>query len=53
MTPRFIYSTKKWVSILIIVFGVALLVQGIFPDEVQKGLDRIPNASEKIDEITH
>ncbi len=42
MTPRFIFKTKKWVSILIIIFGVFLLVEGIFPDQVQKGLDRIP-----------
>ncbi|GAB5400756.1 MAG: LysE family transporter [Aureisphaera sp.] len=42
MTPRFIFKTKKWVSILIILFGVFLLIEGIFPDQVQKGLDRIP-----------
>ncbi|MDC8005100.1 LysE family transporter [Aureisphaera galaxeae] len=42
MTPRFIIKTKKWVSILIILFGMFLLVEGIFPDQVQKGLDRIP-----------
>ncbi len=42
MTPRFIFKTKKWVSILIIIFGVFLLIEGIFPDQVQKGLDRIP-----------
>ncbi len=53
MTPRFIYKTKKWVSILILIFGVAMLLQGVFPEEVQKGLDRIPNASEKIDNLTH
>jgi threonine/homoserine/homoserine lactone efflux protein len=42
MTPRFIFKTKKWVSLLIIGFGVILLVQGIFPAQVQKGLDKIP-----------
>lgn len=52
MTPRFIYKTKKWVSILILIFGVAMLLQGIFPDEVQKGLDRIPNTSNKIEHLT-
>ncbi len=51
MTPRFVFKTKKWVSILIIIFGVALLAQGIFPDEVQKGLERIPKASDKIEEV--
>jgi threonine/homoserine/homoserine lactone efflux protein len=49
MTPRFIYKTKKWVSILILIFGVVMLLQGVFPEEVQKGLDRIPNAAEKIE----
>ncbi len=42
MTPRFIFKTKKWVSILIIGFGVLLLLQGIFPNEVKAGLERIP-----------
>ena len=42
MTPRFIIKTKKWVSILIVGFGVLLLIEGIFPSQVQKGLDRIP-----------
>ena len=52
MTPRFIYKTKKWVSILILIFGVMMLLQGVFPDEVQKGLDRISNASDKIENMT-
>lgn len=43
LTPRFVYKTKKWISILIIGFGALLLVEGIFPDEVQRGLDRIPS----------
>ncbi|MEZ4857365.1 MAG: LysE family transporter [Flavobacteriaceae bacterium] len=48
MTPRFIYKTKKWVSILILIFGVAMLLQGIFPEKVQKGLNRIPSPTENI-----
>jgi threonine/homoserine/homoserine lactone efflux protein len=44
LTPRFVFKTKKWVSILIIGFGALLLLQGIFPNEVQKGLDKIPGA---------
>lgn len=52
LTPRFIYSTKKWVSILIIIFGVALLIQGIFPNEVKKGLERIPSTSERIEHMS-
>ncbi len=52
LTPRFIYRTKKWVSILIIIFGAALLVQGIFPNEVKKGLERIPSTSERIENLS-
>jgi threonine/homoserine/homoserine lactone efflux protein len=47
MTPRFIIRTKKWVSILITGFGVLLLIEGIFPSQVQKGLDRIPKVTPK------
>jgi threonine/homoserine/homoserine lactone efflux protein len=42
MTPRFVIKTKKWVSILILGFGILLLLQGIFPKEIQAGLERIP-----------
>lgn len=42
MTPRFIFKTKKWISMLILGFGVLLLVQGIFPKEMKAGLDKIP-----------
>lgn len=42
MTPRFIFKTKKWISILILGFGVLLLVQGIFPKEMKAGLEKIP-----------
>jgi threonine/homoserine/homoserine lactone efflux protein len=45
MTPRFIFKTKKWVSILIIGFGALMLLQGVFPHEIQKGMDRIPTQS--------
>lgn len=53
MTPRFIFKTKKWVSILIIIFGTALLIQGIFPNEVKKGLDRIPSTSDRIENLSN
>ncbi|MGK0426916.1 MAG: threonine/homoserine/homoserine lactone efflux protein [Ulvibacter sp.] len=43
MTPRFTYKTKKWVSILIIGFGVIMLLQGIFSDQIQKGIENIPS----------
>lgn len=42
MTPRFTYKTKKWVSIFIIAFGVIMLLQGIFSDQIQKGIEQIP-----------
>ena len=42
LTPRLVYKTKKWVSILIIGFGVLLLMQGVFPNEMKKGMKNIP-----------
>ncbi len=42
MTPRVIFKTKKWVSILITSFGLFLLFEGIFPSQVQRGLEQIP-----------
>jgi threonine/homoserine/homoserine lactone efflux protein len=42
LTPRLVYKTKKWVSILIIGFGVLLLLQGVFPNEIKKGMKNIP-----------
>lgn len=42
MTPRFTIKTKKWVSMLIIFFGVVLLFQGVFPKEIRAGLEKIP-----------
>lgn len=49
MTPRVILKTKKWVSILIGVFGLFLLVEGIFPEQVQRGLEKIPQQQSPID----
>jgi len=43
MTPRFIFKTKKWVSILIIVFGAVMILQGVFP----KGKDKIKEKIER------
>jgi len=42
MTPRFTVKTRKWVSVFIIGFGVLMLSQGVFPDEMKKGMERIP-----------
>lgn len=49
MTPRFIFKTKKWVSLLILGFGILLLVQGIFPKGVKAGLERIPGQDHPIE----
>lgn len=49
MTPRFIFKTKKWVSILILAFGVLMLIQGIFPNEVKAGLERIPGQNNPLE----
>lgn len=46
LTPRFIIKTKKWVSIFIIGFGVLLLLQGVFPDRIQKGIKKIPGTEQ-------
>lgn len=49
MTPRFIFKTKKWVSILIMAFGVLLLIQGIFPKGMEAGLERIPGQKQPLE----
>jgi len=49
MTPRFIFKTKKWVSILILGFGILLLIQGIFPKGVEAGLERIPGQQHPVE----
>ncbi|RDK88478.1 LysE family translocator [Marinirhabdus gelatinilytica] len=49
MTPRVIFKTKKWISILITIFGLFLLVEGIFPEQVQRGLEKIPQQQSPID----
>lgn len=42
MTPRFIISTKRWISILIMAFGVLLLLQGIFFNQFKPDLNLLP-----------
>ncbi|MDP2686875.1 MAG: LysE family transporter [Aequorivita sp.] len=49
MTPRFIFKTKKWISLLILGFGILLLIQGIFPKGVEAGLERIPGQDNPIE----
>ena len=41
LTPRVIIKTKKWVSILIVFFGVFMLFQGVLPSRVTKNIERI------------
>src|SRR5690554_5246835 len=43
MTPRFIFNAKRWVSILIMAFGVLLLIQGIFHNKLKTDLNLLPN----------
>jgi len=49
MTPRFIFKTKKWISILILSFGVLLLFQGIFPKGFEAGLEKIPGQHQPLE----
>lgn len=42
LTPRFIFRTKRWVSILIIGFGLILLYQGFFPNQsIKQGIQEL------------
>lgn len=41
LTPRRIFKTKKIVSLVILVFGVILLSQGLFPELYEKGIEQI------------
>ncbi|MCH2196729.1 LysE family transporter [Kordia sp.] len=41
MTPRFIFKAKKWVSIIIIVFGGIMIFKGAFPEEIEQLKDTI------------
>lgn len=50
MTPRFIFKTKKLVSILIVLFGVYLMYEGFFAREDRSIQDRIENIKEKLPE---
>lgn len=39
MTPRFIFNTRRWISILIMIFGILLLIQGAFYDKLKTDLN--------------
>ncbi len=49
MTPRLIFKSKKWVSILIIGFGAILLLQGLFLKEIKAGLEKIPQQNHQLE----
>ena len=46
MTPTNIYKIKRGISIVLMIFGFALIFQGWFPEEKEM----VKNALEKIDE---
>ncbi|WP_179318710.1 LysE family translocator [Winogradskyella helgolandensis] len=41
LTPRRIFKTKKIVALVILVFGIILLSQGLFPDLYEKGIEQM------------
>ncbi len=41
LTPRRIFKTKKIVSLVILVFGIILLSQGLFPELFEKSIEQI------------
>ncbi|MGJ8548416.1 LysE family translocator [Winogradskyella wichelsiae] len=45
LTPRRIFKTKKIVAIVILIFGIILLSQGLFPDLYEKGIEQIESVN--------
>lgn len=45
LTPRRIFKTKKIVALVILVFGIILLSQGLFPNLYEKGIEQIENVN--------
>ncbi|WP_178991377.1 LysE family translocator [Winogradskyella schleiferi] len=41
LTPRRIFKTKKIVALVILIFGIFLLVQGLFPTVYEKSIEQI------------
>tara|TARA_R110002033_G_scaffold14370_4_gene42123 strand:- start:1816 stop:2499 length:684 start_codon:yes stop_codon:yes gene_type:complete len=41
LTPRRIFKTKKIVSLVILIFGIILLSQGLFPELYEKSIEQI------------
>ena len=49
LTPRFIIKTKKLVSVFIIIFGILLLIQGIFPNDIQERIEYVPKTTKGLE----
>lgn len=47
LTVRNIMKIKQIISIILIVFGLALVVQGSFPDEMQQTIEKIEDKAER------
>lgn len=47
LTPRLIFKTKKIIALVILVFGIVLLTQGLFPESYEKNKEKL----EKINSI--
>lgn len=45
LTPRRIFKTKKIVALVILVFGIILLSQGLFPDLYERGIEQLENVN--------
>ena len=44
LTPKRIYKTKKLVALAILIFGIILIVQGLFPESktlIQQNIDEV------------
>jgi threonine/homoserine/homoserine lactone efflux protein len=36
LTPRILYKLKQWVHVIVVLFGLFFMFQGIFPEQKQK-----------------
>ena len=49
LTPNRIYNVKKAISILLIIFGIFLIGQGLMPEEMSQIQDQIDNITPETD----
>ena len=52
LTPNRIYNVKKGISILLIIFGIFLIGQGLIPDEMSQIQDQIDNITPETGETS-